>query len=142
MPPGGDAPAPPPARPRKPAIEAHRIAFSGDGGVYFGVWIVNVLLTVITLGIYTPWARRRTIRYFYDHTEVAGQPLEFTAGIRSMVVGFLLFAGLYVAVEVAGQTGMDWVVGAIMLIGVLLAPWLWGSAMRFRLFHTRWRGLR
>lgn len=142
MPPGDDAPAPPPARPRKPAIDAHRIAFSGDGGVYFGVWIVNVLLTVITLGIYTPWARRRTIRYFYDHTEVAGQPLEFTAGIRSMVVGFLLFVSLYIAVEVAGQTGMDWVVGAIMLIGLLLAPWLWGSAMRFRLFHTRWRGLR
>ncbi|RYF79401.1 MAG: DUF898 family protein, partial [Comamonadaceae bacterium] len=116
--------------------------FSGDGGVYFGVWIVNVLLTIITLGLYTPWARRRTIRYFYGHTEVAGQPLEFTAGIRSMVVGFLLFAGLYIAIEVAGHLGQDWVVGLVFIVGALLAPWLWGSAMRFRLFHTRWRGLR
>ncbi|MDA7417861.1 YjgN family protein [Xenophilus arseniciresistens] len=125
-----------------PAIEAHRIGFSGDGGVYFGVWIVNVLLTIITLGLYTPWARRRTARYFYGHTDVAGQPLEFTAGIRSMVVGFVLFALLYIAMEVAGNLGQDWVVGVIMLGAVLLAPWLWGSAMRFRLFHTRWRGLR
>lgn len=125
-----------------PAIEAHRIGFSGDGGVYFGVWIVNVLLTIITLGLYTPWARRRTARYFYGHTEVAGQPLEFTAGIRSMVVGFVLFAVIYIAMEVAGNLGQDWIVGVIMLGMVLLMPWLWGSAMRFRLFHTRWRGLR
>ncbi len=140
--PAAEMPPPPTTTERPPSIEAHRIAFRGDGGVYFGVWIVNVLLSIVTLGLYTPWARRRTIRYFYGHTEVAGQPLEFTAGIRSMVVGFLLFAALYVAMEVAGHTGMDWIVGVIMLVGVLLAPWLWGSAMRFRLFHTRWRGLR
>lgn len=140
--PAAEMPPPPTTTARPPSIEAHRIAFSGDGGVYFGVWIVNVLLTIITLGLYTPWARRRTIRYFYGHTDVAGQPLEFTAGIRSMVVGFLLFAVLYIAMEVAGNTGQEWIVGVIMLAGVLLAPWLWGSAMRFRLFHTRWRGLR
>lgn len=126
----------------EPEIEPHPIAFSGDGGVYFGVWIVNVLLTIVTLGLYTPWARRRTICYFYGHTEVAGAPLEFTAGIRSMVTGFLLFAAIYIGMEVAGNTGHDTVVGLIMLGGALLAPWLWGSAMRFRLANTRWRGLR
>lgn len=138
IPPSDAAPNAAPSQP----IHAHRLAFSGDGGVYFGVWIVNVLLTIITLGIYTPWARRRTIRYFYGHTDVAGTPLEFTAGIRSMVVGFLLFAVLYIAMEVAGNTGHDLVVGAIVIAAALLSPWLWGSAMRFRLGHTRWRGLR
>lgn len=133
---------PTPTPPRSRSIDAHPIVFRGDGGVYFGVWIVNVLLTIITLGLYTPWARRRTIRYFYAHTEVAGQALEFTAGIRAMVVGFLLFAGFYIAMEVAGNTGHDAVAGLILIGGALLAPWLWGAAMRFRLGHTRWRGLR
>ncbi|RYF66268.1 MAG: DUF898 family protein, partial [Comamonadaceae bacterium] len=45
-------------------IEPHPMAFTGSGGEYFRVWIVNVLLTIVTLGFYTPWARRRTAQYF------------------------------------------------------------------------------
>lgn len=135
-------PGPAPGPASGGAIQAHPIAFTGDGGVYFGVWIVNLLLSLVTLGIYTPWARRRTIRYFYGHTFVAGSPLEFTAGIRAMVFGFLLFAALYIAFNVAGETGQSAVVLLILVGTTALAPWLWGSAMRFRLGHTRWRGLR
>ena len=140
-PPGPPAAPPSEARPARD-IEAWPLAFTGDGGVYFGVWIVNILLTIVTLGLFTPWARRRTIRYFYGHTLVAGSPLEFTAGIRSMVFGFLLFAAFYIALNVASETGQALLYGVIVAGGVLLAPFLWGSAMRFRLGHTRWRGLR
>src|SRR5580765_2840542 len=97
-------PSEPPARPSR-EIEAWRLAFTGDGGVYFGVWLVNILLTIVTLGLFTPWARRRTVRYFYGHTLVAGSPLEFTAGIRGMVLGFLLLAAFYIALNVAAETG-------------------------------------
>lgn len=41
-------------------IAAYRLRFSGSGGEYFRVWIVNLLLSIVTLGLYTPWARRRT----------------------------------------------------------------------------------
>ena len=123
-------------------IGHHPIQFTGDGGEYFRVWIVNVLLGIVTLGLYTPWARRRTVKYFYSHTEVADGPLEFTAKTRSMVVGFLLLAVIYIAINVASETGQHLVVGLAMLAGVALAPWLWGKAMRFRLGNTRWRGLR
>lgn len=44
------------------SIEAHPLEFTGSGGEYFRVWIVNVLLGILTLGFYTPWARRRTDR--------------------------------------------------------------------------------
>jgi uncharacterized membrane protein YjgN (DUF898 family) len=103
---------------------------------------VNVLLTIVTLGLFTPWARRRTIKYFYGHTLVADSPLEFTAGIRGMVFGFLLLAAFYIALNVASNTGQHIVYFAIVSGGAVLAPFLWGSAMRFRLGHTRWRGLR
>ncbi|WP_399680023.1 DUF898 family protein [Xenophilus sp.] len=138
----GFAPREAPPPPQAGGIESWPLAFTGDGGVYFGVWIVNILLTIVTLGLFTPWARRRTIRYFYGHTLVAGSPLEFTAGIRSMVFGFLLFAAFYIALNVASETGQALLYGVIVAGGVLLAPFLWGSAMRFRLGHTRWRGLR
>ena len=42
--------------------------FHGQATEYFKIWIVNVLLTVLTLGIYSAWAKVRTMRYFYGHT--------------------------------------------------------------------------
>src|SRR4030095_5439253 len=88
-----------------PRIEAFPLEFSGSGGEFFRVWIVNLLLSIVTLGFYTPLARRRTAQYFYGHTLVAGNPLEFTAQTRRMLVGFVLFALLYGALKLASNTG-------------------------------------
>ena len=123
-------------------IDAHPLEFTGSGGEYFRVWIVNVLLTILTLGIYTPWARRRTAQYFYGHTLVAGSPLEFTAQQSRMVKGFIILVMLTIAYQIAVNTGQDTAVGVFLLVGALLSPFIWGSAMRFRLGSTRWRGLR
>ncbi|MDH5205150.1 MAG: YjgN family protein [Hylemonella sp.] len=122
-------------------IAAHPLVFSGGGGEYFRVWIVNVLLSILTLGLYTPWARRRTAQYFYSHTQVADSPLEFTAPLRKMVFGFLLFMLLYLAFEIATKTGQETASALLILGAAVLAPYLWASAMRFRLGSTRWRGL-
>lgn len=123
-------------------IDTHPLEFTGSGGEYFRVWIVNVLLSIVTLGIYTPWARRRTAQYFYSHTLVAGSPLEFTAQQRKMVMGFVLLMLLTIAYNLAANTGQDTAVGLFLLAGAVLAPFIWGSAMRFRMGATRWRGLR
>lgn len=122
-------------------IAAYRLRFSGSGGEYFRVWIVNVLLSIVTLGLYTPWARRRTARWFYDHTLIASSPLEFTAPLRKMVFSFILFALLYLAYQIAAETGQDTMVLFFIVAAAALAPYIWGSAMRFRLASTRWRGL-
>lgn len=122
-------------------ITAYRLRFSGSGGEYFRVWIVNLLLSILTLGLYTPWARRRTARWFYDHTLIASSPLEFTAPLRTMVVSFILFALLYLAYKIAAETGQEGMVLFFIVAAAVLAPYLWGSAMRFRLASTRWRGL-
>ena len=129
---------------RRPAagIEPFEIEFSGSGGEFFRVWIVNLLLNIVTLGFYTPFARRRTAQYFYSHTLVAGSPLEFTAQQRKMVFGFLLLVVIYVAFQLLAETGQDTAVALFMLAGAALAPYLWASAMRFRLGATRWRGVR
>lgn len=130
------------AAPYGAGIDAYSVEFSGTGGEYFRVWIVNVLLSVVTLGLYTPVARRRTAQWFYGHTMVAGSPLEFTAQQRKMVVGFLVFVVLYVALKVAAQTGQDTVASVMTLAAAAFAPYFWASAMRFRLNATRWRGVR
>ena len=121
-------PQPGPAEHRGPSTE-----FTGSGGEYFRVWIVNVLLGILTLGFYTPWARRRTAQYFYDHSMVAGSPLEFTAQQRKMVRGFVMLVLLTVAYNIAAESGQDTAVALFLLAGAVLAPFIWASAMRFRL---------
>ena len=123
-------------------IDAYPLEFTGSGGEYFRVWIVNVLLSIVTLGFYTPCSRKRTAQYFYSHTLVAGSPLEFTAQQRRMVMGFVLLVMITLAYNIAARTGQDTTVGLFLLGGAVLAPFIWASAMRFRLGATRWRGLR
>jgi hypothetical protein len=36
-----------------------QLHFTGSGAEYFGIWIVNLLLTILTLGIYSAWAKVR-----------------------------------------------------------------------------------
>ena len=111
--------APRERRTARPAIVAHPVEFTGSGREYFRVWIVNLLLSIVTLGLYTPWARRRTAQYFFGHTLVAGSPLEFTAQQRRMVVGFLVVVLLTLAYKLAASTGQDVAVGLFILAGAV-----------------------
>lgn len=126
----------------EPRITAHPTQFTGRGGEYFRIWLVNLLLTIVTIGFYTPFARRRTAQYFWGHTVVAGSPLEFVAEKKKMVAGFLVLVALYLAFQVAAETGQNTTVAAFIIAAAALAPYFWGSAMRFRLNATRWRGIR
>ena len=37
------------------------VRFVGTGSEYFRIWIVNLLLTIVTLGIYSAWAKVRRL---------------------------------------------------------------------------------
>ncbi|MGI9420607.1 MAG: DUF898 family protein, partial [Geminicoccaceae bacterium] len=54
-------------------------AFTGRAGEYFGIWIVNLLLSIVTLGIYSAWAKVRTRRYFYGNTKLADSTFDYLA---------------------------------------------------------------
>ena len=79
------------AVPTRPAAEpqAHGLVFSGSGSEYFRIWIVNLLLTLVTLGLYYPWAKVRKLRYFLGNTLVDGQPLDFHGSPMKMLRGYL-----------------------------------------------------
>lgn len=123
-------------------IASHPLRFTGSGREYFRVWIVNILLSIITLGFYTPWARWRTATYFYGHTLVAGSPLEFTGSKRRMFNGFLIFVAIMGVLNLASRVESTWANMFAMVAGMALGPFFWRSAMRFRTYNTQWRGLR
>jgi len=105
------------------------LRFTGSGSEYFKIWIVNILLTIITLGIYYPWAKVRNKRYFYGNTNLADRNFEYHATGKQLLVGFLLgvfFFAIYTFVtQVAPQFA-----GIFMLLFMLILPWLiWRSLM-------------
>ena len=117
------------------------IQFTGSGSEYFRIWIVNLLLILVTLGFYFPWAKVRRLRYFYGNTVVDGSPLDFHGEPKKMLRGYLLTGALVTLYSVAGQFSA--LAGTVALAFVAaLWPALFKSSMQFRLANTSWRGLR
>lgn len=117
------------------------IAFTGSGSEYFRIWTVNLLLTLVTLGIYYPWAKVRRLRYFHGNTLVGGEPLGYHADPKKMLKGYLLVSVLLILYSAAGH--FHAVAGLIAFVAVMLIwPALLKSSMQFRLANTSWRGLR
>ncbi len=118
-----------------------RIVFTGSGSEYFRIWIVNLLLMLLTLGLYYPWAKVRRLRYFHGNTLVGGEPLDFHGDPRKMLKGFLMVALLLVAYSVAGKFSAT---AGFLAFLIVMAIWpaLFKSSMQFRLANTSWRGLR
>jgi uncharacterized membrane protein YjgN (DUF898 family) len=117
------------------------LVFTGSGSEYFRIWIVNLLLTLVTLGIYYPWAKVRKLRYFYGNTLVSDDPLGFHGDPKKMLKGYALVAILFGCYSVAGNFSPT--AGFIALLAVAgLWPALLKSSLQFRLANTSWRGLR
>jgi uncharacterized membrane protein YjgN (DUF898 family) len=118
-----------------------RFEFTGKTGEYFRIWVVNVVLTVLTLGIYSAWAKVRTRRYFYGNTLLDGKPFDFTGNPVAILKGNLIFGGLFVAYSVAGNA-YPAVAGLAAVLILLLTPWLVRKALRFRAQNTVHRNVR
>ncbi len=117
------------------------IRFTGSGSEYFRIWAVNLLLILVTLGLYLPFAKARRIRYFYANTLIDGQALSFHGDAWKMFRGFILLALL---MGVYSATGHFAPAAALPAFVVLCAVWpaLWRASLQFRLGNTAWRGLR
>ena len=138
-------PPPPPHPPSRAEAQAwpHQqdISFSGSGSEYFRIWIVNLLLTIVTLSLYYPWAKVRRLRYFHTNTHVAGHALDFHGEPTKMLRGHLLVLALGAAYVLADKVSPV-AQSAALLVLALIWPALWLSSLQFRLANTSWRGLR
>jgi uncharacterized membrane protein YjgN (DUF898 family) len=117
------------------------IEFTGSGSEYFRIWIVNLLLTALTLGLYHPWAAVRKRRYFYGNTVLEGHAFDFHGDPRRMLRGYLLVGLFFLLYGLAGQVSAL----AAGIAGVLLLalwPALFRASQRFRMANTSWRGMR
>lgn len=117
------------------------VEFTGSGSEYFRIWIVNLLLTLVTLGVYYPWAKVRKLRYFYGNTLVGRHPLDFHGEPRRMLRGFALVGALLLLYSLAGKFSPTAGVIALLIVA-LVWPALFRASQQFRMANTSWRGLR
>jgi uncharacterized membrane protein YjgN (DUF898 family) len=128
--------------PANPNAAQQLLHFSGTGAEYFGIWIVNLLLTIVTLGIYASWAKVRRLQYFYRHTTVAGSSFDFHGRAIKIFVGRLIALAMAFVYSYSLRVQSPAMVLVTLAAFALLMPWLLRSSLRFRLYNTSWRGTR
>ncbi len=113
----------------------------------------NLLLTILTLGIYRFWAKTAVRRRLWQAVRINGQPLEYTGTGKELFLGAII-AGLVIFVPtVAYVLVLMFIFGPdSMMVDLFMIPlyvaffYLVGvaiyRAMRYRLRRTLWRGIR
>jgi uncharacterized membrane protein YjgN (DUF898 family) len=115
--------------------------FRGNAKEYFGIWIVNVLLTIVTLGIYSAWATVRRRRYFYGNTFLAGASFDYHARPLQILIGRIIVVALLVAYNLSLQILP--IVGLVIFLAfVFLIPWFVMRGLRFNARVTSYRNVR
>ncbi len=115
--------------------------FTGKAGEYFKIWIVNILLTLVSLGIYSAWAKVRTKRYIYGNASLDGSTFDYLADPVKILKGRLIvlaFFVFYVAVSNAGLVAQ----GIFGLFILVVFPWVIVRALAFRARNTAYRNIR
>jgi uncharacterized membrane protein YjgN (DUF898 family) len=118
-----------------------RPEFTASGAEYFRIWIVNLLFTLLTFGIYSAWAKVRKKRYFYGSTRFDGSTFDYFASPRAILNGRIIAFAIFVVYALAGDL-LPQSHFAFWAVGGLAFPWLVVRALGFNARNSAWRGLR
>jgi len=131
-------------------LDSPRIAYEGRVGALYGLVIVNLLLTIITLGVYRFWARTRLRRYIWAHTTVGNEAFEYTGTGGELFKGFLLAVAIFLPAGIALAVAQvllppEFAAGLTLVfyVGIFFLA-LAGAfaARRYQMRRTTWRGIR
>jgi len=125
----------------------YTLSFNGKGNTYFGIVIVNWLLTAITLGIYYPWAKAKQLKFMYGSTIFNNDQFVFQGTGKEMFIGMLktlLLSLIFISIYLVCFLNDQIVLGLILLYLMLFAflPIAIHGSYRYRMSRTSWRGIR
>ena len=133
-----EPPTLPPALARPTPVQ---LRFPGEARTYFRIWIVNTLLTILTLGIFAAWAKVRKRRYLRGNTTLEGHAFHYTANPWRILVGNVIVASLFLAYSFFGSVYPTARVAAF-LIAIAILPWVVVRSLSFNAHQTLYRGMR
>ena len=128
-------------------MQNYRLQFFGKGSEYFAIMIVNWLLTLVTLGIYYPWARAKRLKYIYgqtalndEHFNFAGTGKEMFRGFIKVILFYVIVMGIYV-LFVFKQMPFSAIL-FLLLAMFAFYPFVIHGSYRYRMSRTSYRGIR
>lgn len=122
----------------KPNENDLRFEFLGSTQEYFKIWIVNLSLNLLTIGIYSPWAKVRKKRYFYSHTALDGTSFQYLGQPIPILYGRLVAVALFLAYYLSSHL-FKTILPFVVIPGLALAPWI---LIRSAAFNTRYSAYR
>ena len=137
-----------------PAAQQRAIRFTGTWREYLPIAATNVLLIIVTLGVYRFWATARQRRYLWSRTHVIDDTLEWSGTGKEMFIGFLIVIAillpfflfiqfLFPALIARGKEGAAGGIFTLFYLGIFfLGGFARFRALRYRLSRTWWHGIR
>jgi len=137
-----EVPANPAALPGAALVTTdYPMRFLGSGSEYFRIWIVNLLLTILTLGIYSAWAKVRRLKYMYRNTQLDGTSFDYHGSPIAILKGRLIALVLVIAYNYSFQLSLTAGLVTFAILAVIF-PWLIRQSLSFRLRYSSYRGIR
>jgi uncharacterized membrane protein YjgN (DUF898 family) len=128
--------------------------FDGTWREYAPIAFTNLLLIIVTLGIYRFWATTRTRQYLWSRTRFVDERLEWAGTGLELFIGFLMvllvFGLPYLVLTFVAQAlllrGQQGLAAMLTFAIFMVIFYLYGlaryRALRYRLSRTHWRGIR
>jgi uncharacterized membrane protein YjgN (DUF898 family) len=136
---GGDGPIYPDAPQAQQPSKQYPFVFSGNAAEYFRIWIVNIFLSIMTLGIYSAWAKVRKLRYLYGNTNLDGAAFEYTADPLKILKGRAIAFVFLMAFSLSQSIPILYAILALVIF--VAVPWLVIKSRMFNLANTRHRNV-
>jgi uncharacterized membrane protein YjgN (DUF898 family) len=117
------------------------LEFRGNGWEYSKIYFVNLALSILTLGIYSAWAKVRNKRYFYGNTHLAESSFDYHASPIQILKGRLIVVGGFILynVVVGVVPALSWL---FFLLFIIALPWLILKATQFNMRNSSYRQIR
>lgn len=140
-----ETPLPVETQPALPAVMEHPLVYDGRAGPIFRIWLVNLLLSIITLGIYSFWGKTRIRHYIIGSFALQGDRFEYTGTGKELFLGFLTAFPILLLLYLPS---VIWEPEQHPLVNLMFIPFVYlifvaiYAALRYRFSRTTWRGVR
>lgn len=144
------SPAPPAEVPPEPPPPT-RMTVHADGTTLFAMRVLNLLLALLTLGVYSFWGKAKVRRYVLGQIEYLGDRFAFHGHGRELFFGWLRalpalgFVFLFPNIlPLAWQSQYSMLVAQLAVFALIFLLWPIArvGAYRYRITRMSWRGIR
>ena len=129
--------------------EKKSLKYLGQGGEFAIIFFKNIILTIITLGLYYPWAKVERLKYHYQSTELESARFSFSGTGKEVFKGFikiyaiifLLYAFVIYAASSQNTVLFAVAIGIFYIFFLLFIPFAIHGSLRYKSSRSSWKGI-